>query len=120
MKNVKPRLFFIGNGEAYEKFLSLETSRNRTIEAAAKEWLKIAVANEWITKPEEKEFWNRAIPQQLFDTLESMQGGEEAAVGYVEHFTGLTRAGMTLVELLEQGKEHPAYEIILAKLRGIG
>ena len=80
MPITKPRAYNIGRSAKTKKLYDLEEQRSQAIQKCAREWLVV------VDKPS-SDFWSVAIPQVLFDTLESFVGGLEAAQAYVEYKT---------------------------------
>ena len=76
---IEPRAIMISRYEETERLYTLEHRRNELIKKCAKEWMKVQEC------PAD-EFWERAIPQALFDILDSFGGGEVAAAAYLEHW----------------------------------
>jgi len=76
---VKPSLVRIERTNRTERLYTQEGKRNDLLIDAAREWLKVQ------EKPEDA-LWNEAIPQALYDLLESFdpQASELAAQAYLE------------------------------------
>lgn len=84
MEKIKPRLIRIGSSA--QKLYNLEYKRSELIKECAKEWNKLA-SKHFGFDPEES-IWKRAIPQVLFDILESFErsSSQLAAQAYLEHY----------------------------------
>lgn len=80
-KVVKPAAMFIGQSKASAKLYQLEESRGKIIGQCAVEWSKFFDVDK-------SEYWSRAIPQALFDTLDghSTSAGMIAAEAYLERY----------------------------------
>lgn len=76
-KVTPPQRIFIPAGSETRKLYELEGARAEAVKACAREWSKLL-------KVDEDEFWNKAVPQSLFDTLESFE--HAAAVSAAEEF----------------------------------
>jgi len=63
-KLVEPSEIFVGAN--HKKLYQLESSRSVAIQACAEEWAKVMRLD-----PDKDVFWNRAVPQALFDVLEA-------------------------------------------------
>lgn len=77
-KYKKPELIFIGHDA--EKLYSLENDRNESIKKCAEEWLNVQNLSKY-------DFWKVAIPQALFDVLESFdtRAAYLAAKSFIEY-----------------------------------
>lgn len=76
---MKPMPLRLERQERTEELYRLEHQRNEAIIGAAREWAKYMGV-------QKKEFWTRALPQQLFDLLDSFEHGASrmAAEAYLE------------------------------------
>lgn len=75
----RPTNPFIGREDATERLYSLEHKRNVAIEAAAKELGKLLGF-------EDKQFWTRTLPEELYSILESydQNAAKIAALAFLE------------------------------------
>lgn len=80
---IKPTVIRIELTSETEKLYKLENERNGLIRTAAHEWSTLMGVDK-------SEFWTRALPQQLFDLLESFdhEASKVAAEAYLEFYRG--------------------------------
>lgn len=64
MEYVKPQLIRIGRNKETERLYILEHDAHETFKKAVKEWMKV-------THTPDDQFWTVALPQMLYDWLES-------------------------------------------------
>jgi hypothetical protein len=77
----EPTPCFIGRSDDTERLYKLEENRTQLIKEIAKEYQRL-----WTKRfGTEIDLWEEAIPQVLFDTLESMIGGHRAARAYIKY-----------------------------------
>lgn len=75
----KPSGVFIGRGDNTEQLYRLEEKRSQAIRAAAQSLGKVLGFDE-------KEFWTRTLPEELYNILESydVDAAKVAAIAYLE------------------------------------
>lgn len=82
MVKVKPGRIYIGKSEQTEKLYELERRRGEAIRATATEWARFMRE---ARGGDELDFWGEAMPQQLFDILDTYaDGAVEAAIAFLE------------------------------------
>jgi hypothetical protein len=76
----KPSLVYVDQTTG-KKLYNLETKLHETVEACAKEWLRLD------ERDPEKDFWKAGLPQALFDLLIGYDKSAAilAAMAYLEH-----------------------------------